>query len=674
MASIPVLTASIERQLNSSNFSESPKRQIQKVNESGMVTWWFPDGADSYILPLAAGVEVDPSDPNHRQWLEKTPSIPLIGLPVVGATYGNDTLVMIAPWPHYGKVIIEDKLGIQFDLPEDRLHASPTDVITVKASSDPLAVAHAFRYWRETSEDLGAVPAVRTLKQKLDDLPMVEELLGAPHIYLWGPALFSQYDLPRNKWIPFGKALKAAEKSSFAGRLTSTFSDDQNQALNELTGSDWPAAYLIRSIAQAIDTRLTDPTLLDLPVGTHPTSVASKNRAALKAQFQNLLRPIENWGDGFSIPMLENLQEAGIDRANLVINDLYAKSARPEVTQYANELGYLIGPYDSYHSIHSPNAAPDETWETAQFDLEAFEKSHVKNADGSGHAGFKSIGYHFSPKAAWPYVQKRVGGILSHTDYSTWFIDCDATGECFDDYNENHPTTRLEDSQLRRHRLHWLEKQKGVVVGSEAGSVIFSDVIHYGHGVNTPYIGHLSPKFRDRESPHFWGRHWPPDEPEMYFQPIKLPAALKSPYFDPLVRIPLYQAALGDQLITTHHWNFDSLKLSDVEHIRELIEILYMIPPMYHLNRNSWEDRKEKILKHYQFWSPLHRKLAPAPLTQFKYLSNDRQVQQTTFATGEGDVSLTVNFSDDTLAGYPPRSATVGGSIDVDQRVYEPGQ
>jgi len=209
-----------------------------------------------------------------------------------------------------------------------------------------------------------------------------------------------------------------------------------------------------------------------------------------------------------------------------------------------------------------------------------------------------------------------------------------------------------------------------MVVGSEGGSVLFADVIHFGHGVHTPYIGHLHPGFRDRQSPHFLGRHWPPDTPAQSFKPVPVPPALKTPYFDPTVRIPLYQAALGDEVIVSHHWSFDSLKFVDIVQTRELLEILYMVPPLYHLNRETWPKRRDAILKHLAFWGPLHRELAAAPLIRVACLSADRLVQRTTFKTGGGEVSITVNFGEDSQAGYPALSATVAGPILARERVY----
>ena len=357
----------------------------------------------------------------------------------------------------------------------------------------------------------------------------------------------------------------------------------------------------------------------------------------------------------------------------LVLSDLYAQALRPDVVARAEELGFLIGPYDSYHSVHSPDARPDDTWETAQFDARAYDHGRVINADGSGHAGFLGRGFHFAPEAAWPYVQSRVGGIMDHVRYSAWFVDCDATGECFDDFSERHPSNRFEDTRLRRERLAWLEAEHGLVVGSEGGSVLFSDVIHFGHGVHTPYIGHLHAGFRDRESPYFLGRHWPPDTPEQSFKPVPLPAELHSPYFDPAVRVPLYRAAVGDELVTTHHWSFDSLKFENLSITRELLEDPLPRPADIPPQPGELATAEGSHPPAPRVLGPLHRELATATLTGFS-TSENRVVQRTTFRCRGGEAVITVNFGEIVLDGIPPQSAVVSGDIDVDQKVYSAAQ
>jgi hypothetical protein len=326
--------------------------------------------------------------------------------------------------------------------------------------------------------------------------------------------------------------------------------------------------------------------------------------------------------------------------------------------------------------VHSPAAPPDQTWETAQFDEEAFRDGRIVKADGLAQGGFKGRGFHLAPSAAWPHVQKRVRTGLGNNGYGAWFVDCDATAECFDDFNPLHPATRVEDVNARRARLAWLEQGPRLVVGSEGGSTLFADVVHFGHGVHTPYLGHLDPAFHDEKSAHFLGRHWPSDTPAVFFKPVPVPTSLRTPYFDPRVRIPLYRAALGDELVYSHHWSFDSLKLGDVETMRAWMEMLHMVPPLYHLNRETWPLRRAKILQQLARWGPLHRQLATAPLTRFEWLSDDRLAQRTTFQIPSGELNIKVNFSDRPQAGLPPLAATIegGGSLPAMVQYRGPGE
>lgn len=633
-----------------------------EIGPTGQFTWWLPAGADEYVLPLCAGVGLDTKRPELMNWLRQSSPHPLTELPVVGLRYGQQMLVIILPWPHYAELIVTERVGIRFRFPQDRHQASPCAIVALTRNGDPLEVAKAFRDWRASTANPGVIPRPRPLERKIADLSKASRLLGAPHFYLWGPALFSRHDVRPGQWVAWAKAMQAAAPETFGGSVVQAFSDEQRRALKELAAAEYAMDYLTLAVAAGIESALQSRSLLQLSAALSPVEVIDRNRQALATEFGNYLAAPETWGDGISIPTLENLHSAGVEQALLLWSDLYAKTPRPDVVARAEALGYLVGPYDSYHSIHSPTAQPDDTWETAQFDAAAYQHGGVMNADGTLHRGFKNRGYHFSPQAAWPYVQQRVNALFRQSPYSAWFVDCDATAECFDDYSKAHPATMLADTKLRRQRLAWLEQEHGLVVGSEGGSVLFADVIHFGHGPQTPYIGHLDPAFRDPKSAFFMGRAWPPDSPESYFKPARVPPSLQSPYFDPTIRLPLYRAALGDEVIATHHWSYDDLKFSDVAASRKLLEILYMVPPVYHLNRASWPKRKQQILRHVTFWSPLHRELATAPLTRFEYVSPDRKVQRSAFQTAQGEVTITVNFGAEAQAGYPPLSATVAGA------------
>jgi hypothetical protein len=109
--------------------------------------------------------------------------------------------------------------------------------------------------------------------------------------------------------------------------------------------------------------------------------------------------------------------------------DLYDSRDKPHVVEHARKLGFLYGPYDSYHSIHSPDAHENDTWSTAQFDRNLYETGGVVGLDGKKRGGFKKRGYHLSPLAARPYVEKRLEGLMRLARYGAWFVDCDGCPE-----------------------------------------------------------------------------------------------------------------------------------------------------------------------------------------------------------------------------------------------------
>ena len=666
---IPFAGIAGERDIPLDSVGEATSVLHAQAGESRVFTWWLPDGVSDLVLPISGGIQIDWADSSAVSFLRERSPWSVNELPVFGARYGAQTLAVIIPWPHYAELVFGDEIGIRFSFPKDRNNTTPCDLVVQWTDSQPLSVAGVFREWRKSAKKTGPIPRPRSLIEKGESLKQVEQLFGAAHFYLWGPSGFSRHDVDRRNWIPFAKALSAAAGDSYGYRLRSSFSSDEQKALGDLAAAEFPLKYLTISVAHAIDRSLSNPALSGN--GTDGEgAIVERNRSSLVSEFGSYLRPVRSWGDGLSLSLLNAMHEAGIERALLVMSDLYRDSVRPEAVARSRQLGYPIGPYDSYHSVHSPDALPDDTWSTAQFDVAAFEKGRVVKEAGRRQGGFKGRGYHLSPQAAWPYVQKRVKDVQLNNRYSAWFIDCDATAECFDDYSPLHSATRVDDMVLRRHRLAWLENDQRLLVGSEGGSILFSDVIHFGHGVHTPYIGHLAPAFRNRESPHFLGRHWPPDSPEQSFKAVPLPSHLKTPYFDPLLRIPLYQAVLGDELVSTHHWSFDSLKLSDVESTRALLEILYGVPPMYHLNREMWPKRKEKILRHLSFWAPLHKVIAPAALVDFEWLTEDRLVQRTSYQINHQRVSVTVNFGQREHLGLPGVSAKVRGIASLKGRIY----
>lgn len=75
-------------------------------------------------------------------------------------------------------------------------------------------------------------------------------------------------------------------------------------------------------------------------------------------------------------------------------------------------------------------------------------------------------------------------GIMSNQlPFNSWFIDCDATGEIYDDYTPSHITTQEEDLAARLERMSYIRDQYHLVIGSEGGNDFAASDIAYAHGI-----------------------------------------------------------------------------------------------------------------------------------------------------------------------------------------------
>ena len=378
------------------------------------------------------------------------------------------------------------------------------------------------------------------------------------------------------------------------------------------------------------------------------------------------------WGDGHSPKMLTLLSQAGLDRLWLGSPDWAGLRDHADMVKKAIDLGYLIGPYDSFHSIHRPGET--DTWETAQFDQKLYDTGGVILADGRHKTGFKKKGYILNAGFARPWVGERVRRLMAEFRCNSWFVDCDAAGELYDDYSAAHPATQRDDMKARVSRMGWIVDTFHAVVGSEGGSSYAAGVIHFAHGEMTPVIGWGDPALTDRKSPYYLGGYYPPDGPACFFKQVPMKPEYHRIYSDAHFRLPLYQVAFHDSVVTTHQWGFGSLKFKDEDHTRELLELLYNVPPLYHLNTAAWKKQKDEIVRHYAFFSPLHRQAALMPMMDFQWLTDDHLVQRTRF----GDkLEMVGNFGDQAFdwqgTSLPAHSILARGLDSGGVQIYSPG-
>jgi len=665
---------------------------------AGSFTWPIVSdkAIEAYILPLFEGSYVPSDDP---QWLtflvNRSPINTTEGLsmPFWGLDCGDYSLIYILTNQFTNDLSFEGdqgRLAMHFTHNFTKIWKKKEyGLLICLDEASPVAPAKRYRQWLIQRGDFVS------MQDKIRSVPNAEKLLGAAHIYLWGDALLSRYDIL--DWRAFTAWLvdqSKATQPSPAKRIWQLMSPEVRKTAVEMVGMDHPYDYIKNQVTDELSKLLErrdfyhEPSYSGLDLNQQASGLLSReiadltdievrklNCMLLEAAFGGLVAESYRWGNGVSVKMMEKFADDGFDRLWLGMDSWKGAFRHPQAIKKARQLGYLIGPYDSYHSIHHPDES--DTWETAQFDLDLYETGAVVRADGKKRRGFQQKGYALSPIAAKPYVEKRVSGIMSKgVPLNSWFIDCDAYGELFDDYSPLHPATQEDGMNARLERMAFIRDKHGMVIGSEGGSGYAAPVIHFAHGMMTPVFGWGDPDLRkNKESKYYVGGYWPPDGPAVHIKQVPLKEKYYRFYFDPRFRLPLYQTVFHDSVIATHWWGNASLKFIDQVDTVELLELLYSVPPLYHMNLREFEKHKDRMKAHYDFFSPLHRELGLLPMTDFAWLTQDRMVQRTVF----GDqVEMVANFGEENFDyqgdSVPARSIMAKWSDTGEVRLFTPSQ
>jgi len=632
---------------------------------TGEFTWPIIAGDEAiqgYILPLFAGSYVPSDDAQWLTFLEnRSPMNTTEGLsmPFWGLDCGDYSLTYILTNQFTNDLSFEGdqgRLAMRFTHNFTKIWKEKEyGLVIYLGNASPVAPAKRYRQWLIQRGDFVS------MQDKIRDVPDAEKLLGAAHIYLWGDALISQYDIL--DWRAFTAWLVDHDKASQPSpgkRIWELMSPEVRKAAAEIVGMDHPYDYIKNQVADELSRLLERRDFYDelswqgIRLKREASMLLGRGVAALTdieirrlncmllaATFPGQFVESYRWGNGVSVKMMEEFAKNGFDRLWLGMDSWQGAYRHPQAVRQARQFGDLMGPYDSYHSIHHPDE-PD-TWETAQFDLELYKTGAIVRADGVKRRGFKQKGYKLSPIAAKPYVEKRMNEIMSKgIPLNSWFIDCDAYGELYDDYSELHPATQEDGMNARLERMAFIRDKYKMVIGSEGGSGYAAPVIHFAHGMMTPVFGWGDPDLKkDKESKYYLGGYWPPDGPAVFVKQVPLKEKYYRFYFDPRFRLPLYQTVFHDSIVATHQWGYASLKFIDQVDTVELLELLYNVPPLYHMNLREFKKHKSRMKAHHDFFSPLHRELGLMPMTDFAWLTPDRMVQQTIFGDG---VEMIANF------------------------------
>ncbi|NOI40464.1 glycosyl hydrolase [Vibrio sp. 070316B] len=514
------------------------------------------------------------------------------------------------------------------------LNQSQPFAVRITLGDSMLDGAKQYRDWRIANG------LSESLASKQARNPDISKLVGASHVYLFGKDPLSIQDV-KDWW---------GLKEWYFERSKLNISDEAKRELSTLSkGKDWLSRYhkqlLLDSISQYLQSLypVASPTLADNTIEAQ--YIAAQNRKNwLSEHASSFLNSPDTWGQALSSGMVDNLNNAGLNKLWLGFDNWMPAFYQPNAVELAKQSGYLVGTYDSYNTAIP--AQLNDSWLTAQLPDPIRKTCAIELADGSLKKGFRGNGFYLNPNCHLDYVKQRAQDIMNFGHFNSLFLDVDATAMAREDYSDN--TSESEMLSSFNNRMQGLSEQPSLALGSEDGNSLTTKGIAFAHGLETVGFGWTDKDMKEnRQSPYFLGRWYPDHKPDFFFKPAKVKEPYKSLLFSPQYRVPLYQTVFHDEVINTHHWHSDSLKFTNVKANRDLTAMLYNTPAMVHLTRDEAlksTSPRLKALKHYQDgFEPIHEQLWDKALIDFSWLNNYGTVQQTTFSDGS---KIIANFSD----------------------------
>ncbi|MBM7868327.1 hypothetical protein GTO89_15915 [Heliobacterium gestii] len=283
---------------------------------------------------------------------------------------------------------------------------------------------------------------------------------------------------------------------------------------------------------------------------------------------------------------------------------------KPETVEDIQALGYLAGRYDVFHRAIDPEQASllegglDPRWPQS-----AWPDGLVTGADGNWVRGWKAKGQGggwidgaiVNDEEALTIARWRIPSAVEKAAYGAWLIDGATSLPWQEDYSPRHPMTRSQSRQQRINLLKVAADECKRVTGSVSAHDAAAPVVHYFEGA----------------------------------------MSVAKDSVDEQRRIPLWELVYHDSVLSYWHREEGNNSRPDQWLKRDRLNILYGTPPLYTLSREAWETGKKNIVESDQQVSAVAAKVGTAEMTDFRYLTPDRSVQQSVFANG---VTVTVNF------------------------------
>ena len=353
--------------------------------------------------------------------------------------------------------------------------------------------------------------------------------------------------------------------------------------------------------------------------------------------------------DRDAIGMVREMQESGINRI------LWSHREPPDQIKAMNEMtGVLTSRYDIYQDVMNPANFNFLGGVHGDWPTEAWPDGLMLDARGQWRRGWQVRGKDgtmypcgvLCDRLAPDLARRRIGDELKDSPYRCRFIDTTTASSWRECYHPDHPLTRSESRHWKMELLRVVSGEFNLVCGSETGHEAAVPVVHYFEGMLS-----LGP-YRVPDAGRDMGRIW--DE---------VPERVATFQVGHRYRLPLWELVYHDCVVAQWYWGDYNNKLPSLWDKRDLFNALYGTPPMFMFRRDFWREHRDRFVQSYRATCPVARATGYAEMTDHRFLTPDRDVQQTVFASG---VTVTVNFGQEPFrlpdgTEVPPMACRVVG-------------
>jgi hypothetical protein len=351
--------------------------------------------------------------------------------------------------------------------------------------------------------------------------------------------------------------------------------------------------------------------------------------------------------------MADQFRAAGVDRCLFAMcNVPLHKSEVPDWEQqmaaaikHVRSLGYHVYRYDQYRDAFEPDPAKGHHH---QINTNAWPDKLVHRADGSRVAAFGPQSGIVCAKYFVPLAVETFDREFRDFAYSARFLDClgsvgfNMEAECFD---PNHPCDRY---YTRRQRIELLAElnRRGILASTECGIDYLLPYVHWLEGTST--LVRWKEFFPAKQTTENVGIN----DASGNTNTQRLAALAKleptanaelSASVGPRYRIPFYSLCHHDEVIVTWRWE-DGMDDPPVYwQLKNLWSVLSGSPPMYRTTAERITKYREQITRTQHYVSDWVKEVALDTMTNHRFVTADRSVQETEFSSGRGVI---VNFGD----------------------------